>query len=78
VDCCKETRHLCHSLWFYVRYKPGAGLGKDGQGRVEPVPVVVLPAGKSLDHCMKLKEKKREAKVLEVYTDAGFLCRLEN
>ena len=40
------------------RYEMGDGLGKDKKGRVEPVPVVVLPPGKSLDHCMKLKEKK--------------------
>ena len=36
----------------------GDGLGKDKKGRIEPVPVVVLPPGKSLDHCMKIKEKK--------------------
>jgi len=26
-------------------YKPGEGLGKDSQGRVEPVPILKLPPG---------------------------------
>lgn len=29
-------------------YVVGTGLGKRGEGRVEPVPAVVLPPGKSL------------------------------
>jgi hypothetical protein len=40
-------------------YIHGTGLGKLGEGRVEPVEVVVLPEGNiSLDRVMELKEKK--------------------
>lgn len=43
---------------LYYRYEPGKGLGKDHQGRVQPVPIIVLPPGKSLDQCMMMREKK--------------------
>ena len=29
-------------------YEPGKGLGKDGVGRVEPVPIQLLPQGQLL------------------------------
>lgn len=35
------------------------GLGKESQGRVEPVEIVILPAGKSLDVCAQLREEKK-------------------
>ena len=31
----------------------GGGLGKDGEGRVEPVSARLYPQGKSLDWCME-------------------------
>ena len=34
-------------------YVPGSGLGKDGSGRVEPVPAYVYPAGVSLGEHLK-------------------------
>lgn len=34
------------------------GLGRNGEGRVEPVLAVVLPKGKSLDHCVEIVQKK--------------------
>jgi len=35
----------------------GGGLGKDGEGRVEPVAARLYPQGKSLDWCMERREK---------------------
>ena len=51
----------------------GEGLGKDKKGRVEPVPVIVLPPGKSLDHCMRIKEKKLGVVVCLFYSLIGYL-----
>lgn len=36
------------------------GLGKSGQGRVTPVEITILPAGKSLDVCAEIREKKQQ------------------
>nr|CAI5849815.1 unnamed protein product [Callosobruchus analis] len=38
-------------------YIVGTGLGKKSEGRIDPVTAVILPQGKSLDYCMKLREK---------------------
>lgn len=38
-------------------YVVGTGLGKRGSGIIKPVKALILPAGKSLDFCMNLKEK---------------------
>ncbi|KAK2712697.1 hypothetical protein QYM36_011398 [Artemia franciscana] len=44
-------------------YVMGSGLGKNGEGRTEPVECILLPRGKSLDHCMEIKQKAlRKAK----------------
>lgn len=37
-------------------YIIGTGLGRHSEGRIDPVEAVVLPSGKSLDHCMNLRE----------------------
>lgn len=39
-------------------YQLGQGLGKSKQGRLEPVPIILLPPRMSLDACMQLKLKK--------------------
>ena len=33
------------------------GLGRRGEGRVEPVEIKILPPGKSLDACAEMREK---------------------
>lgn len=46
-------------LMAKMGYISGQGLGKQGEGRVAPVEVFVLPDGHiSLDRVMELKEKK--------------------
>lgn len=40
-----------------------SGLGKNCDGRVEPVQAVVLPRGKSLDQCAEVLQKKKLGKL---------------
>lgn len=35
------------------------GLGKEGQGRLEPIPIVILPSGRSLDACAAIRDGKK-------------------
>lgn len=52
----KHTRGIGSQLMEKMGYVWGQGLGKAGEGRIEPVEAVVLPQGKSLDKCMELRE----------------------
>ncbi|KAG8034465.1 hypothetical protein G9C98_007541 [Cotesia typhae] len=52
----QHTRGMGSKLMAQMGYILGTGLGKKSDGRVVPVEATVLPAGKSLDHCMKLRE----------------------
>lgn len=53
----QHTKGIGSRLMEKMGYVLGTGLGPSGEGRVEPVEAVVFPPGKSLDHCMKLKEQ---------------------
>ncbi|XP_033102120.1 zinc finger CCCH-type with G patch domain-containing protein-like [Anneissia japonica] len=55
----RYTSGIGSKLMLKMGYEYGKGLGKNGEGRVEPVEAVIVPQGKSLDHCMELKEKKK-------------------
>ncbi|XP_075553849.1 zinc finger CCCH-type with G patch domain-containing protein [Dermacentor variabilis] len=52
----KHTKGIGSKLMEKMGYVWGQGLGIRGNGRTEPIEAVVLPAGKSLDKCMELKE----------------------
>ncbi|GLV44188.1 uncharacterized protein CBL_12516 [Carabus blaptoides fortunei] len=52
----KYTKGIGSKLMQQMGYVTGTGLGRYAEGRIEPVQAVVLPAGKSLDHCMTLRE----------------------
>ncbi|KMQ88384.1 zinc finger ccch-type with g patch domain-containing [Lasius niger] len=52
----KHTRGMGSKIMAQMGYVIGTGLGKRSDGRMEPVEATVLPPGKSLDHCMELRE----------------------
>ncbi|KAF7403667.1 hypothetical protein HZH68_006461 [Vespula germanica] len=52
----KHTRGIGSKLMEKMGYVRGTGLGKRADGRIEPIEPVILPAGRSLDHCMELRE----------------------
>ncbi|CAD5114559.1 DgyrCDS3674 [Dimorphilus gyrociliatus] len=54
----KYTKGIGSKLMLKMGYVVGEGLGKSNKGRSEPVPIVVLPPGKSLDRIMNMKERK--------------------
>ncbi|KAK9404947.1 zinc finger CCCH-type with G patch domain-containing protein [Crotalus adamanteus] len=57
-----HTRGIGSKLMAQMGYEHGKGLGKNSEGRVEPVLAVVLPKGKSLDQCAEILQKKKEGK----------------
>ncbi|XP_026581978.1 zinc finger CCCH-type with G patch domain-containing protein-like, partial [Pseudonaja textilis] len=58
-----HTRGIGSKLMAQMGYELGKGLGKNAEGRIEPVLAVVLPKGKSLDQCAEILQKKREGKL---------------
>ncbi|XP_065917510.1 zinc finger CCCH-type with G patch domain-containing protein-like [Dysidea avara] len=55
----EHTNGIGSKLLQKMGYVYGKGLGKKGEGRLEPVEIVILPNGLSLDACIKLKESKK-------------------
>ncbi|XP_054273041.1 zinc finger CCCH-type with G patch domain-containing protein isoform X2 [Macrosteles quadrilineatus] len=52
----KHTKGIGSRLMANMGYVVGCGLGKRGEGRIEPVEATAYPPGKSLDMCMALRE----------------------
>lgn len=55
----KYTKGIVSKLLIKMGYMFGKCLGKEGEGRVEPVEVTVLPEGVSLDRAFEIKKKKK-------------------
>ncbi|XP_075427800.1 zinc finger CCCH-type with G patch domain-containing protein isoform X2 [Ascaphus truei] len=54
-----HTRGIGSKLLVRMGYEFGKGLGRNAEGRVEPIVAVVLPKGKSLDQCAEIQRRKR-------------------
>lgn len=52
----KHTRGIGSKLMAKMGYVYGTGLGSNGRGIITPVTAQILPPGRSLDHCMELRE----------------------
>ncbi|XP_060079075.1 zinc finger CCCH-type with G patch domain-containing protein-like isoform X2 [Ylistrum balloti] len=61
-----HTKGIGSKLMAKMGYVHGQGLGKREDGRVEPVPIQLLPPGKSLDTIMQLKEIAGEHDLFDV------------
>ncbi|XP_062585735.1 zinc finger CCCH-type with G patch domain-containing protein-like [Saccostrea cucullata] len=62
----EHTRGIASKLMAKMGYIVGQGLGKLNQGRSEPVPIQLIPQGKSLDKIMELKEKAGDQDMFNV------------
>jgi len=62
----KHTKGIGSKLMAKMGYVHGSGLGKEKEGRIDPIEAVVYPPGRSLDRCMELREKARGEDMLSV------------
>lgn len=53
----QHTKGMGSKLMAKMGYIFGQGLGKNGEGRLEPVEAIILPKGKSLDKCIQLRDQ---------------------
>lgn len=53
----KHTKGFGSRIMQKFGYVIGMGLGRNNEGIVQPVSAQILPVGRSLDHCMELREK---------------------
>lgn len=53
----QHTKGMGSKLMAKMGYVLGQGLGKNGEGRLEPVEAIILPKGKSLDKCIQLRDE---------------------
>ncbi|ELU06660.1 hypothetical protein CAPTEDRAFT_168702 [Capitella teleta] len=61
-----HTKGIASKLMAKMGYITGQGLGKNGEGRTLPVPIQLLPQGKSLDQIMALKEASGDKDMYDV------------
>ncbi|KAG8447238.1 hypothetical protein GDO86_014633 [Hymenochirus boettgeri] len=54
-----HTLGIGSKLMARMGYVFGKGLGRNAEGRVEPIQAVVLPKGKSLDQCIKMQQRRK-------------------
>ncbi|XP_075882690.1 zinc finger CCCH-type with G patch domain-containing protein [Nelusetta ayraudi] len=57
-----HTRGIGSRLMLKMGYEYGKGLGRQQEGRVEPVMAVVLPKGNSLDQCAELTQRRTQSR----------------
>ncbi|CAI9583561.1 unnamed protein product [Staurois parvus] len=55
-----HTRGIGSKLLARMGYEFGKGLGRNSEGRIEPIQAVVLPKGKSLDQCIEMQQRKKK------------------
>lgn len=53
----KHTKGFGSKMMQKYGYVIGSGLGQNGEGIVVPIGAQILPPGRSLDHCMALREQ---------------------